>query len=152
VSCAAVRGASVVTARVRLTATTFIPAIVATMSVSGWCVSCVPLLCRFSLGMRMNAGVRPAAPFDKFFEAAFSSVLSYPAGAGKTVGSYAAHLRGGSWNNNRDNARAAYRNNNHPGNRNNNIGFRVVCVVRPTSFPLFIGHPHEHRRTPGRSL
>jgi Sulfatase-modifying factor enzyme 1 len=36
-------------------------------------------------------------------------------------------LRGGSWNNNPDNARAGYRNNNHPDNRNNNIGFRLVC-------------------------
>ncbi|MEZ5402183.1 MAG: hypothetical protein R2729_21090 [Bryobacteraceae bacterium] len=35
-------------------------------------------------------------------------------------------LRGGSWNNNQDNARAGCRNNNHPNNRNN-IGFRVVC-------------------------
>jgi hypothetical protein len=46
-------------------------------------------------------------------------------------GSIAAHLRGGSWNNNNVNARAANRNNNHPANRNNNIGFRVV-VERPT--------------------
>jgi hypothetical protein len=36
-------------------------------------------------------------------------------------------VRGGSWNNNQDNARAAYRNNNTPDNRNNNMGFRVVC-------------------------
>jgi hypothetical protein len=36
-------------------------------------------------------------------------------------------VRGGFWNNNQDNARAAYRNNNHPDNRNNNLGFRVVC-------------------------
>jgi hypothetical protein len=35
-------------------------------------------------------------------------------------------VRGGAWNNNRDNARCAYRNRNHPDNRNNNIGFRVV--------------------------
>ncbi|MEK9161980.1 MAG: SUMF1/EgtB/PvdO family nonheme iron enzyme [Chloroflexota bacterium] len=35
-------------------------------------------------------------------------------------------LRGGSFNNNQRNARGAYRNNNHPHNRNNNIGFRVV--------------------------
>jgi len=35
-------------------------------------------------------------------------------------------LRGGSWNNNEDNARVSIRNNNHPNNRNNNIGFRVV--------------------------
>jgi hypothetical protein len=36
--------------------------------------------------------------------------------------------RGGSWNNNQHNARASVRNDNHPDNRNNNIGFRVVCV------------------------
>ena len=35
-------------------------------------------------------------------------------------------VRGGSWNNNQDNARAAYRNNNTPDNRNTNIGFRVL--------------------------
>jgi hypothetical protein len=43
-------------------------------------------------------------------------------------------VRGGSWNNNQDNARAAYRNHNTPDNRNNNLGFRVVCsshIVRP---------------------
>jgi formylglycine-generating enzyme required for sulfatase activity len=34
-------------------------------------------------------------------------------------------LRGGSWNNNRHNARAANRNDNHPDNRNDNNGFRV---------------------------
>lgn len=36
-------------------------------------------------------------------------------------------LRGGSWNNNPDNVRASTRNDNHPDNRNNNIGFRVLC-------------------------
>jgi formylglycine-generating enzyme required for sulfatase activity len=36
-------------------------------------------------------------------------------------------LRGGAWNNNQDNARAAYRNNNNPNNRNNNVGFRLCC-------------------------
>jgi hypothetical protein len=40
-------------------------------------------------------------------------------------------VRGGSWNNNQDNARVSNRNNNNPNNRNNNNGFRVV--VRPTS-------------------
>jgi hypothetical protein len=34
-------------------------------------------------------------------------------------------LRGGSWNNNQENARCANRNNNNPNNRNNNIGFRL---------------------------
>ena len=38
-------------------------------------------------------------------------------------------LRGGSWiNNDPANLRAANRNNDHPGNRNNNGGFRVVVV------------------------
>jgi Sulfatase-modifying factor enzyme 1 len=35
-------------------------------------------------------------------------------------------VRGGSWNNNSDNARCAIRNRNHTDNRNNNLGFRVV--------------------------
>jgi hypothetical protein len=40
-------------------------------------------------------------------------------------------LRGGSWNNNNsDNLRGANRNNNHPENRNNNIGFRVAEYLR----------------------
>jgi hypothetical protein len=34
-------------------------------------------------------------------------------------------LRGGSFNNNRDNARLSYRNHNEPGNHWNNNGFRV---------------------------
>ena len=54
-------------------------------------------------------------------------------GARQLVGFAATHLRGGSWINNNDNARAVYRNNNHPADRNNNIGFRVV-VVSPTPF------------------
>ncbi|NUQ24869.1 MAG: SUMF1/EgtB/PvdO family nonheme iron enzyme [Saprospiraceae bacterium] len=43
------------------------------------------------------------------------------------VGTYRV-LRGGSWNNNAENCRVAYRNNNNPDNRNNNVGFRVVFV------------------------
>jgi formylglycine-generating enzyme required for sulfatase activity len=35
-------------------------------------------------------------------------------------------LRGGSWNNNPVNLRAANRNNNTPDNRNNNNGLRVA--------------------------
>jgi len=35
-------------------------------------------------------------------------------------------IRGGSWNNHARNARAAYRNWNHPGIRNDNLGFRLA--------------------------
>jgi hypothetical protein len=38
-------------------------------------------------------------------------------------------LRGGSWNNNPDNARAANRNRNNTGNRNNNVGFRLASTL-----------------------
>ena len=45
-------------------------------------------------------------------------------------------VRGGSWNNNQVDARAAYRNFNNPAERNNNLGFRVVCsshILKPPS-------------------
>jgi hypothetical protein len=37
-------------------------------------------------------------------------------------------IRGGSWNNDADNARSANRNNNDPDNRNDNIGFRLAST------------------------
>jgi formylglycine-generating enzyme required for sulfatase activity len=38
-------------------------------------------------------------------------------------------VRGGCWiNDDPENLRCSHRNNNHPGNRNHNIGFRVVLV------------------------
>jgi hypothetical protein len=40
------------------------------------------------------------------------------------------HVRGGSWNNNLRNDRAANRNNNTPDNRNNNLGFRLAKTPR----------------------
>jgi len=57
-------------------------------------------------------------------------------------------VRGGSWNNNQNNARAAYRNHNHPNNRNNNIGCRVVR--RPTSY-VATCHKALFQRMSGRS-
>ncbi len=39
-------------------------------------------------------------------------------------------LRGGSWINNGRNARSAYRNDNEPGNRNHNYGFRLALARR----------------------
>lgn len=40
-------------------------------------------------------------------------------------------MRGGSWNNTPDRARAANRNNRSAGNRNNNVGFRLVLPPQP---------------------
>lgn len=37
-------------------------------------------------------------------------------------------VRGGSFDNNQNNVRCAYRNRNNSDNRNNNNGFRVVCA------------------------
>lgn len=37
-------------------------------------------------------------------------------------------IRGGNWNSNAQNCRSAYRNNNSPDNRNNNVGFRVLAA------------------------
>lgn len=42
-------------------------------------------------------------------------------------------LRGGSWNNDAQNCRVAYRNYNAPDNRNNNIGFRLALAQNPVS-------------------
>jgi len=38
-------------------------------------------------------------------------------------------VRGGSWNNNAQNLRSAYRNNDSPGDRNDNLGFRLVSTL-----------------------
>jgi hypothetical protein len=38
-------------------------------------------------------------------------------------------LRGGSWDDNENNARASNRNNNNPNNQNDNIGFRCVAAA-----------------------
>jgi len=49
-------------------------------------------------------------------------------------------IRGGSWNNDPQNCRSANRNNNAPGNRNNNIGLRLAntaCCRKPE----FYGNP-----------
>ncbi|MCL4870523.1 MAG: SUMF1/EgtB/PvdO family nonheme iron enzyme [Anaerolineae bacterium] len=57
-------------------------------------------------------------------------------------------VRGGSWNNDQINARAAYRNHNHPDNRNNNLGARVVR--RSTSYAVpFLQVSGRRARTGG---
>jgi len=51
-------------------------------------------------------------------------------------------VRGGSWNNNRMNARCAYRNRNVPDNFNNNVGFRLVSHDSEVDRPV---NPVIHR-------
>jgi hypothetical protein len=66
-----------------------------------------------------------------------------------------AAMRGGAWNNNRRNARCAYRNRNVPDNFNNNIGFRLFShdnLNRLPANPTFYGgrarRPIECQRSP----
>ncbi|NEQ32762.1 MAG: SUMF1/EgtB/PvdO family nonheme iron enzyme [Leptolyngbya sp. SIO4C5] len=46
---------------------------------------------------------------------------------------------GGSWSYYPRNCRSACRNNNNPGDRFNNIGFRVVCEAQHSSAPELAG-------------
>ncbi len=53
-------------------------------------------------------------------------------GSAKTTGDCTSRvLRGGSWVSNPLNLRAAYRNNNNPSIRDNNLGFRVARTLNP---------------------
>ena len=63
-------------------------------------------------------------------------------------------LRGGSWNNNVDNASALARNRNWNTDRNNNIGFRVVVAVSSSTFfrPFSGGTDLTGLRKPVRSV
>ena len=45
-------------------------------------------------------------------------------------------LRGGSWINNPHNARAAFRNSNHPDTDNTNVGVRPGCFSPPAPFTV----------------
>jgi hypothetical protein len=54
-------------------------------------------------------------------------------------------LRGGSWNNNARNARAAYRNANQPDNLNNNYGFRVVLAAHDSALAHWAARPANPR-------
>jgi hypothetical protein len=62
-------------------------------------------------------------------------------------------LRGGAFNNNATNCRAAYRNNNTPGNRNNNNGLRVVRAPERQCFAVGIAEAStgESRPVPARA-
>jgi hypothetical protein len=64
-------------------------------------------------------------------------------------------VRGGAFNNNDRNLRCAYRNNNDPNNRNNNIGFRVVVstlfLLMPKC-PCALGTPKGSWLRPFRKM
>ncbi|MDX2285867.1 MAG: SUMF1/EgtB/PvdO family nonheme iron enzyme [Bacteroidia bacterium] len=59
--------------------------------------------------------------------------------------------RGGSWNNDAANLRAANRNNNTPDNRNNNLGFRLSNTGESASLPVRYGGWHRAVSRPARS-
>ena len=54
-------------------------------------------------------------------------------------------IRGGSWNNNARNCRAAYRNANHPANANDNLGFRLVRAHERAGWPALDQTPIASR-------
>jgi len=61
-------------------------------------------------------------------------------------------IRGGSWNNNAINCRSANRNRNAPGNRNDNLGFRLsstLLLASGASFKDEVRVPQD--QSPGRS-
>ncbi len=59
-------------------------------------------------------------------------------------------LRGGSWNNKPQNLRSAYRNNNQPTNRNNNVGFRISSTQTARTGEIMVS-PGEHFDVQGHS-
>lgn len=60
---------------------------------------------------------------------------------GRSTASAKRVIRGGSWNNDARNVRAAYRNWNHPSNRNHNLGFRCRAHEgRGGALPEQTGH------------
>lgn len=68
------------------------------------------------------------------------------------AGSHLRVVRGGSFNNDAINLRAANRNRNNPNNRNDNIGFRVVSSRSSNSPASPIGHDLVGRGEERRSL
>jgi len=77
-------------------------------------------LCHMSDSQRRNAPVQCRLKWD---------IGSFCIPKGPHVLRKRRVLRGGSWNNNPANLRAANRNRNTPDNRNNNIGFRVSSTT-----------------------
>jgi hypothetical protein len=64
--------------------------------------------------------------------------------------------RGGGWNNDAVNCRSANRNNDAPGNRNDNLGFRLVSASRSRWDAVHGSHPRAqgqvHLRHPAPGL
>jgi hypothetical protein len=115
-----------------------------------------PFLFRFSGGTDAVSSPFQMYPNSTRQAPILKSAL-YCAGRGNPVrlpGSAARVVRGGSFNNNQNNARAAYRNNRNPNNRNNNQGFRVVGaahVLLPLLWftPRRVNGPLRHHARPG---
>jgi len=63
-------------------------------------------------------------------------------------------VRGGSWNNNRNNGRCAVRNRNNPDNSNNNNGFRCVshAFLRMPAMPRVARWRTAYRADAGRGF
>lgn len=72
--------------------------------------------------------------------------MTFPGASLITWGQVNRWLRGGSWNNNANNARVSSRNRNNPDNSNNNNGFRVAAHdFRISTSNASCGHRREPR-------
>jgi Sulfatase-modifying factor enzyme 1 len=145
-SCAAARGAAIETSPAALPASGIAPSPGPTTSAFGWCCG-LPLFRSSALWhlwalelsvLRLIEGVRGRLPPPQ--KNAFFGIIR-PLDYQQPVRRSGKVVRGGSWNNNRDNARCAYRNRNQPDNRNDNIGFRVVLRSAHVLPPLLLVLP-----------
>ncbi len=146
-SCGAVRGSLIVTTPAAQPASGLALAPGLPRSAFGWC--CVPpLFSNSGLGSSdlchsgypdSGGGAGETSPAK--LRAAPRFAILRPAGWRHPVRRSGEVVRGGSWNNHRDNARCAYRNRNHPGNRNDKLGFRVVLRSSHVLQPLLLVPP-----------
>ena len=89
---------------------------------------------RVSAGPDRRSGVAGAGYLaGRLHASGGGAVLAFPAGCARTITGERPEatgrvIRGGSWDNNARNCRAAIRNRNEPQNRNDSLGFRVAAV------------------------
>ena len=95
---------------------------------AGWKSGCAVDVQRGGMGVWTRAGWSTVLPAAWSICGIFSQACGSIFGKRDRKGGSHRVNRGGSWNNNPGNVRAANRNRNEPGNRNSNLGFRLVST------------------------